>query len=116
MDAAAQRGSNDWLDFAKKTIRHEAAARVQLDSQFLFALDRIDRCGVSVLVTGMEKADLIGRKISATFCSIGTRSFFLHSEEAIHGDVRCVRNGDSIDSRHPKPLLRFPSPNEESSS
>lgn len=100
MDAAARRMSDDCLEFAKQTIRHEANAlsqlAEQLDSQFLLALDRIERCGGSVLVTGMGKAGLIGQKISATFCSTGTRSFFLHPAEAIHGDLGRVTNRDLI--------------------
>src|SRR5437016_8024281 len=40
-----------------------------------------------LVVTGMGKSRLIGQKISATFSSTGTPSFFLHPAEALHGDL-----------------------------
>ena len=91
MDATAKRMATDALAFAKQTIRHEAAALTelaeQLDASFVLALESIEQCRGSVLITGMGKAGLIGQKISATLCSTGTRSFFLHPAEAIHGDL-----------------------------
>lgn len=101
MDAAARRVSDDSsLDFAKHTVRHEANALLrladQLDSRFMQAIQCIEACSGSILVTGMGKAGLIGQKISATFCSTGTRSFFLHPSEAIHGDLGRVRKEDIV--------------------
>ena len=47
-----------------------------------------------VVVCGMGKSGLIGRKIAATLASTGTPSLFLHPAEAIHGDLGMVRSGD----------------------
>lgn len=47
-----------------------------------------------VVVCGMGKSGLIGRKIAATLASTGTPSLFLHPAEAIHGDLGMVRPGD----------------------
>jgi arabinose-5-phosphate isomerase len=49
-----------------------------------------------VVVTGVGKAGLIGRKLSATFSSTGTRSHFLHPTEARHGDLGCVGAQDVV--------------------
>jgi len=49
-----------------------------------------------VVVTGMGKAGIIGNKISATLASTGTPSLWLHSAEAIHGDLGRVRKEDVI--------------------
>ena len=49
-----------------------------------------------VVVCGMGKSGIIGRKISATLVSTGTPSLFLHPAEAIHGDLGMVRQGDVI--------------------
>jgi arabinose-5-phosphate isomerase len=49
-----------------------------------------------VIVTGVGKAGLIGRKIVATLSSTGTRSHFLHPTEAVHGDLGCTGAGDVI--------------------
>ncbi|MCC7145993.1 MAG: KpsF/GutQ family sugar-phosphate isomerase [Phycisphaeraceae bacterium] len=50
----------------------------------------------SLVVTGLGKSGLIGRKISATFASTGTPSHFLHPTEAMHGDLGRVRRGDVV--------------------
>ena len=49
-----------------------------------------------VVVCGMGKSGIIGRKISATLASTGTPSLFLHPAEAIHGDLGMVRRGDIV--------------------
>jgi arabinose-5-phosphate isomerase len=49
-----------------------------------------------VVVSGMGKSGLIGRKISATFSSTGTPSFFLHPAEALHGDLGMLARGDAM--------------------
>ena len=49
-----------------------------------------------VCVTGMGKAGLIGRKIQATLASTGTRSYFMHPVEALHGDIGMVHAEDTV--------------------
>ncbi|MEM6671267.1 MAG: KpsF/GutQ family sugar-phosphate isomerase [Planctomycetota bacterium] len=49
-----------------------------------------------VVVTGMGKAGLVGQKTSATLASTGTPSVFLHSAEALHGDLGRVRSADLV--------------------
>src|SRR5207237_4459265 len=53
-------------------------------------------CKGRVVVTGMGKSGLIGRKISATLSSTGTPSFFLHPAEALHGDLGMLARGDAM--------------------
>lgn len=100
MEAISKSASFDALDFAKRTIRHEADALLrlasQLDADFLSAIEMLRACRGAVVVTGMGKAGLIGNKISATFCSTGTRSHFLHPAEAIHGDLGRVASDDCV--------------------
>lgn len=83
---------------ARDIVTHEAQALLalarRLDTRFCDAVDLISRCGGNVVVTGVGKAGLIGRKIAATFSSTGTRSQFLHPTEALHGDLGCVRPED----------------------
>lgn len=52
--------------------------------------------GGRVIITGMGKSGLIGRKIAATLCSTGTRAHFLHPAEARHGDLGMVAAGDVV--------------------
>lgn len=85
---------------ARDIIRQEAQtlsdlAR-QLDGAFCAAVKLIDACRGSVVVTGMGKAGLVGRKITATLSSTGTRAHFLHPAEAVHGDIGCLHVEDVV--------------------
>jgi arabinose-5-phosphate isomerase len=60
------------------------------------AIANLETCQGSVVVTGMGKAGWIGQKISASLASTGTRSYFLHPAEAIHGDLGRVASDDWI--------------------
>jgi arabinose-5-phosphate isomerase len=60
------------------------------------AIDLISASNGNLIVCGMGKSGHIGKKISATLCSTGTQSFFLHPSEAIHGDLGRVKNNDVI--------------------
>ena len=68
----------------------------RLDDNFARAIELLHGCRGKVVVTGMGKSGLIGRKISATLASTGTPSFFLHSGDAVHGDIGMVMKGDVI--------------------
>jgi arabinose-5-phosphate isomerase len=86
------------ISAAAEMLRRESAAISRLASElgeaFSSAVDRILACPGQVVVSGMGKAGLIGQKISATLASTGTRSFFLHPAEAVHGDLGRVGPDD----------------------
>jgi arabinose-5-phosphate isomerase len=88
------------LDSARRVLRIEGQAindlLARLDSSFTRAVDLLLGCKGRVVVTGMGKSGLVGRKISATFSSTGTPSFFLHPAEALHGDLGMLARGDSL--------------------
>ena len=84
------------LEIARKVLEIEAQALRELisrlDANFGRAVDILLACHGRVVVTGLGKSGLVGQKISATFSSTGTPSFFLHPAEALHGDLgRLVR-------------------------
>jgi arabinose-5-phosphate isomerase len=85
---------------ARHIIRQESQALHDLsrglDSSFSAAVGLIVNCRGTVVVTGMGKAGLIGRKVVATLASTGTRAWFLHPAEAVHGDLGCVNAGDVV--------------------
>ncbi|WP_435950898.1 KpsF/GutQ family sugar-phosphate isomerase [Psychrobacter sp. DM8] len=68
----------------------------QIDSRFAQACDVILASQGRVVVTGMGKSGLIGRKIAATFASTGTPAFFMHPGEAGHGDLGMLVQGDVL--------------------
>jgi arabinose-5-phosphate isomerase len=67
-----------------------------VDEQFGQAVELVLACTGRVVVTGVGKSGLIGQKISATLASTGTPSLFLHSGEAVHGDMGRVLAGDVV--------------------
>lgn len=88
------------LERGVEILRHSITAIEHLsdtlDEDFLLAVDKIRSLKGCLIVTGIGKAGLIGRKISATFASTGTRSHFLHPAEAVHGDLGCIGPNDII--------------------
>ncbi len=88
------------LEEAREILRREADALYgvsdRLDDRFNAAIELLTGCRGCVIVTGMGKAGIVGMKISATLCSTGTRSQFLHPAEAIHGDLGCLCADDVV--------------------
>ena len=88
------------LDTARRVLRIEAEALTELlqrlDASFEQAVDLLLACKGRVVVVGMGKSGLIGRKIAATFSSTGTPSVFLHPAEAVHGDLGMLMRDDVV--------------------
>jgi len=88
------------IDFIRKEMLLEAQAikeaAERVDGDFEKAIDLIYNCSGKVVVAGMGKTGLIGRKISATLASTGTTSTFLHAAEGIHGDLGILDKKDVV--------------------
>lgn len=89
-----------YLEQAKEVLLLEAECVKRqaelLGEDFIKAVEMILQCQGRVVVTGMGKSGLIGRKISATLSSTGTPSFFLHPGEGVHGDLGMVTPSDIV--------------------
>jgi arabinose-5-phosphate isomerase len=74
------------------------AARIEgpMATAFDRALALLSGCKGRVVVTGMGKSGIVGRKIAATLSSTGTPAMFLHPAEAIHGDLGMLVRGDVV--------------------
>jgi len=88
------------LERAKEILKTEKEGLEEisknLDSSFIKAVDLILNIKGRVVITGVGKSGIIGRKISATLSSTGTPSFFLHPVEALHGDLGMVTPEDIL--------------------
>ncbi len=84
------------IDAIKTEIAALALLTEQIDDRFGQACEIILACKGRVVVTGMGKSGLIGRKIAATFASTGTPAFFMHPGEAGHGDLGMLVKGDVL--------------------
>jgi arabinose-5-phosphate isomerase len=86
------------LTTGRRVLRDEAAAVLamsdRLDASFADAVDAMDRCHGRVIVSGVGKSGIIGRKIASTLTSTGCPAVFLHPVEALHGDLGIVGPGD----------------------
>ena len=87
-----------FIEFAKEVFDIESKAisglSNLLDDNFTDSVECILGCEGRVIVCGMGKSGIIGKKIVATFASTGTPSFFMHPGEAYHGDLGMVTRDD----------------------
>jgi arabinose-5-phosphate isomerase len=90
----------DLRAIAARVLRMEADAILgliaKLDARFERAVGVLHECSGRIIVTGMGKSGIIGRKIAATLASTGTPSYFLHPAEGVHGDLGMVARGDVV--------------------
>jgi arabinose-5-phosphate isomerase len=88
------------LAVARSVLATEAAGlralAAGLDETFTQAVDLLASATGRVVVSGMGKSGLVGRKIAATFASTGTPALFVHPGEASHGDLGMVVPGDAV--------------------
>jgi len=88
------------IDKGREVIRIEAEAvralAERIGDDFARAVDLLSECTGRVIVTGVGKSGIIARKIVATMNSTGTPSVFLHPNDAVHGDLGIVREGDVV--------------------
>jgi arabinose-5-phosphate isomerase len=91
---------NQIIRRGREVIRIEAEAVANLeksiDENFIKAINIIYNSKGRVVLTGMGKSGLIGRKIVATLNSTGTAAIFLHPTDALHGDLGMVRKEDVV--------------------
>jgi arabinose-5-phosphate isomerase len=88
-------------DYARHILQKEAAGLLSVADRlsprdWRETVRLVRECRGHVVVAGMGKAGLVGRKISATLASTGTPSHFLHPAEAIHGDLGCLVARDVV--------------------
>jgi arabinose-5-phosphate isomerase len=90
--------STDAVERGRRVLRMEREAledvERNLDASFSTAVDLLMACKGRVIVAGVGKSGLIGRKIAATLTSTGTPATFLHPVESVHGDLGLVGPSD----------------------
>jgi arabinose-5-phosphate isomerase len=86
------------IEAGRRVLRMEAAALValeaRLDDSFIRAVELILGASGRVVVSGIGKSGIVGRKIAATLTSTGTPAIFLHPVEGLHGDLGIVGRDD----------------------
>ena len=90
----------NWIPRAVEALNIEIegleAVRDHLDEQFNVAVEILAACKGRVVISGIGKSGLVGRKLAATFSSTGTPAFFLHPVEGQHGDLGSIRAEDVL--------------------
>ncbi|MBN1273745.1 MAG: KpsF/GutQ family sugar-phosphate isomerase [Candidatus Aminicenantes bacterium] len=88
------------IQTGKEVLEIEAKAvknlSQRLDEKFAHAVDLLFRTKARVIVTGMGKSGLVGRKITSTLASCGTPALFIHPAEAGHGDLGMIHKDDIL--------------------
>lgn len=92
--------SLELINSAKEVFDIEANSvlklKERLGEDFVKAIDIIYSSKGKVVVTGMGKSGLVGRKIASTLCSTGTPAVFLHPAESTHGDSGIISRNDVV--------------------
>lgn len=90
--------NTDVVERGRRVFRMEREALQDIErslgAPFAAAIDLLAACNGRVIVTGVGKSGLIGRKIAATLTSTGTPATFLHPVESVHGDLGLVGPSD----------------------
>jgi arabinose-5-phosphate isomerase len=85
---------------ARRVLEVEAEAvralAGRLNEAFTQAVGVVEQCRGRVVVTGMGKSGLVGRKLAATLAATGTPALFLHPAEGVHGDLGMLVRGDVV--------------------
>ena len=81
-------------DFIKKEIAGIENLLGSIDERAEEAVNTLAACEGKIVFMGVGKSAHIGRKLAATFASTGTPSFFVHSTEAVHGDLGMIEAKD----------------------
>ena len=99
-ESRAQALRQDYLARGVGVVEHGVSVLMQMahmmDEEFALAAERIAAMRGGLVVCGIGKAGLIGRKVAATFSSTGTRAHFLHPSEALHGDLGSIGPNDIV--------------------
>lgn len=92
-------GKEEIIHEAKRVFGNEIkafeTARNRIDEKYYEAVKALSEAN-KIIVSGVGKSGLIGRKISATFSSIGKPSVFMHPVDALHGDIGIVEEGNVV--------------------
>ena len=90
----------NYLQTAKETLdlytQEIDRLKQRLSDEFNQAVELMLHCEGRVVVAGIGKSGLVGKKMVATFASTGTPSFFLHPTEAFHGDLGMLKPIDVV--------------------
>jgi arabinose-5-phosphate isomerase len=90
----------DVIEEAKRVLKVEACSILDLaeriDESFSQAVELLYHCKGRVVLMGMGKSGLVGRKIASTFASTGTPAFFLHPAEGVNGDFGMLAKEDVV--------------------
>ncbi|MTJ82591.1 MAG: KpsF/GutQ family sugar-phosphate isomerase [Telmatospirillum sp.] len=96
----SQDNPGDPVTEGRRVLNAEATALKMLSDclghDFSDAVGLLSTTNGRIVLTGMGKSGLVGRKIAATFSSTGSPAFFLHPAEASHGDLGMLTRGDVI--------------------
>jgi arabinose-5-phosphate isomerase len=90
----------DVLKVGQRVLEMEAdavrAVAERLDERFVYAVALVEACRGRVVVMGMGKSGLVGKKLAATLAATGTPALFLHPAEGVHGDLGMLARGDVV--------------------
>lgn len=92
--------SSQMIEIVKQTIRNEQQALAMVEnnicSNIIPVIELIDECKGKIVFSGVGKSGHIGEKLAATYASLGITAIFVHSTEALHGDLGMISSEDVV--------------------
>lgn len=92
--------NNKFLSLGKNVFNDEIEelmkVRDRLDSQMVSIVELIYNSTGRLVITGIGKSGIIGKKLAASFASTGTKSFFINAAEGLHGDLGMIDKNDVV--------------------
>ncbi|MDG9730409.1 KpsF/GutQ family sugar-phosphate isomerase [Ignatzschineria sp. RMDPL8A] len=89
-----------YIEIVRETVDAQVETlsrwKEKLNGEVVHAINTILACEGRVIISGVGKSGLIGKKIVATLASTGTPSFFIHPTEAFHGDLGMIKSSDVL--------------------
>ena len=96
---SSDKKSHKIIDSAQRALKIESQAVMDLieriDESFVNVVHHINQCQ-HLIITGMGKSGIIGKKIASTFSSLGLPALFLHAADASHGDLGMIMKNDTV--------------------
>ncbi len=100
MNEKSDTGRNEIISSAKSVLDKEIQAlekmRELIDDEFVKAVEMVLENRGRLIIAGIGKSGIVGRKIAATLASTGTPAYFLHPAEGFHGDLGLILQNDIV--------------------
>jgi len=100
MESKTAEKDDEILEYARRVVEKEidgvGKMAANIGTAFVAAVRCVMECAGRVIVVGVGKSGHVGKKIASSMASTGTPAFFVHGDEALHGDLGAITKDDVV--------------------